>query len=563
MKKLLLIFSIFYFAFCNLHFATAQKHNNIWYFGKGAGIDFTTGTPVALTNGALYTDEAAAVISDSSGNLLFYSNGVKVWNAQHQLMENGDSLTGCWSTSQALIVPKPGIEDSIYYLFYADCIENNLMNGLRYAVIDLKYNNGLGEIIEKNVLLHYPSTEKITAVTHANGFNFWIIAHDADTNSFLTYRLTCAGLDTIPIISTLGEFPFTLYERGWLKSSIDGKKLAMATRSNNIELYDFDDSSGIVSNALLVSVDSSSCIYGVTFSPDNTKLYAGVGCVPYGSVYQFDLNAGTLQDIINSKTLLFSKPCSITPPDTCIAFGGMQIAPDGKIYTAHATFGIVPSDDLYIGVINNPNSPGITCNYNYYGFYLAGKTTFASTPNLIDTYFEWVSVDSPVANFTYSIVNNIVSFFDSSIFANGLSWYFGDGITDTISNPIHTYSDTGTYNVCLIVTNLCGIDSLCKQIEITIVTSIHEKQDEDIILVYPNPATNHLFIELNKNVKDIEKIIIHNILGENILLLLPPYNDKMLLNLKNMKPGIYFLYIQNKTGIHIQKIIKINPMFNN
>ncbi|MCX6351856.1 MAG: hypothetical protein NTX03_08330, partial [Bacteroidetes bacterium] len=54
----------------------AQKQGNIWYFGWNAGVDFNSGKPVTLTNGALFTKEGCATISDTNGKLLFYTDGV-------------------------------------------------------------------------------------------------------------------------------------------------------------------------------------------------------------------------------------------------------------------------------------------------------------------------------------------------------------------------------------------------------------------------------------------------------------------------------------------------------
>lgn len=63
--------------------AFAQKEASIWYFGQKAGLGFNSGSPVALTDGALSTDEGSASIADSPGNLLFYTDGVSEWNRQH------------------------------------------------------------------------------------------------------------------------------------------------------------------------------------------------------------------------------------------------------------------------------------------------------------------------------------------------------------------------------------------------------------------------------------------------------------------------------------------------
>ena len=67
----------------------AQGEANIWYFGQNAGIDFNSGSPVALTNGQLVTDEGCATISNSSGQLLFYTDGITVYNRNHSIMVNG------------------------------------------------------------------------------------------------------------------------------------------------------------------------------------------------------------------------------------------------------------------------------------------------------------------------------------------------------------------------------------------------------------------------------------------------------------------------------------------
>tara|TARA_R110000823_G_scaffold38579_3_gene103829 strand:- start:353 stop:628 length:276 start_codon:yes stop_codon:yes gene_type:complete len=81
-------------AFCFLvvcfNFLTAQKEAAIWYFGENAGLDFNTGAPVTLLDGALSTREGCATISDNNVSLLFYTDGITVWNRNHQLINNGE-----------------------------------------------------------------------------------------------------------------------------------------------------------------------------------------------------------------------------------------------------------------------------------------------------------------------------------------------------------------------------------------------------------------------------------------------------------------------------------------
>ena len=116
MRKTIAFFLIFFLLvfFFSSNKLFAQGEANIWYFGHGAGLDFNSGTPIAITDGALNTVEGCASISNSSGSLLFYTNGATVWNKQHQPMPNGTGLMGDSSSTQAaVIVPKPGSQ-SIY-----------------------------------------------------------------------------------------------------------------------------------------------------------------------------------------------------------------------------------------------------------------------------------------------------------------------------------------------------------------------------------------------------------------------------------------------------------------
>ena len=101
----------------------AQKQANIWYFGSNAGLDFNNGNPTALTDGSMFTQEGCASIADENGNLLFYTDGLKAWNKNHQSMPNGTGLLGNYSSTQsAIIVPKPN-SNKIYYIF----IRNNAL----------------------------------------------------------------------------------------------------------------------------------------------------------------------------------------------------------------------------------------------------------------------------------------------------------------------------------------------------------------------------------------------------------------------------------------------------
>ena len=111
---------IILFLFINATILYAQKESANWYFGELAGLSFNTNNPVPLLNGKLITSEGCATISDPNGNLLFYTDGLTVYNRNHTVMQNGTNLFGdASSTQSAIIVPKPD-DPNIYYIFTVD-----------------------------------------------------------------------------------------------------------------------------------------------------------------------------------------------------------------------------------------------------------------------------------------------------------------------------------------------------------------------------------------------------------------------------------------------------------
>ena len=151
----------------------SQGEANIWYFGENAGLDFNSGNPVALTNGQLNTIEGCATISNSVGQLLFYTDGITIYNSNHQVMLNGAGLYGDTSSTQsATIVKKPG-SATLYYVFTID--EEVNPNGFCYSIVDMSLDGGNGAVTStKNILVYTPTCEKLAVVKHANNTDFWI-----------------------------------------------------------------------------------------------------------------------------------------------------------------------------------------------------------------------------------------------------------------------------------------------------------------------------------------------------------------------------------------------------
>ena len=75
------------------------------------------------------------------------------------------------------------------------------------------------------------------------------------------------------------------------------------------------------------------------------------------------------------------------------------------------------------------------------------------------------------------------------------SWDFGDGNTSTQQNPIHTYSDSGTYVVCLTTYNNCGGSTTCDTIQVEKDFTELDENWMDLINVYPIPATGQITVD--------------------------------------------------------------------
>lgn len=369
MKKIFI--SLLLIAF-SIHFAFGQLQGSIWYFGKNAGIDFRSGKPVVLEDGQLSTTEGCAAISDSTGLLLFYTDGITVWNKEHKIIEGGTDLYGDPSATQSgVIVPMPG-SSNIFYLFTIDAETG--ANGFAYSVIDMEMNNGEGGVKEKNVQLISPVTEKVTAVRHRNNKDVWILTHDWNNNKFLAYLLTADGFNKEAVISETGSIhggEETGNSVGTMKSSPDGSQIAVAVKSEDFfEVFDFDNVSGKVSNPLRFDLEKGSLPYGLEFSPNGSLLYVSAGSAK--KIYQVNLQAGSNEAIINSMTVIANVTSGWT--------GALQIGIDGKIYVS-------PHLSTYVDVIEFPDKLGLECNYQEKYLHLKGNKCTLGFPTFIQTYF--------------------------------------------------------------------------------------------------------------------------------------------------------------------------------
>jgi gliding motility-associated-like protein len=420
------------------------QQGNIWYFGNFAGLSFNTSPPTALPDGNLNTQEGASSICDADGNLLFYTNGRTVFNRIHDPMVNGLNLSGHISSYQSsIIVPKPG-SSTIYYIFTSDAWESNGSAGYCYSEVDMSLDNGLGAVTSnKNVFLAGPSSERLAAIRASDNNSYWVITNLWGTNIFHSYKVDCNGVNTTPVVSTLGKTmtEHTYCNIGTLRVSPNGKLIIQTNVKGRLEanptneyaqLFDFDDATGILSNDRVITLTSDGYYFGAEFSPDSKLLY--IVNPLKTAVHQFDVTSGNAATILASKVII--------PGDGSMA--GISMGADQKLY--------LTTGASRLHVINQPNVPGLGCNLGISQVSLTGSSIL-TLPNIIPNLYTNRPLD-----FTFQLASGCTGSvqFNASVHIPGvvLSWDFGDGNIATGGSPSHTYTNPGQeYVVKLTATN--------------------------------------------------------------------------------------------------------------
>ena len=247
----------------------AQKEANIWYFGKYAGLNFNNNPPNALIDSDMDTNEGCSSIADKNGNLLFYSDGIKIWNKNHLWMTNGSGLKGSkTSTHSSLVIKYPG-KDSTYIIFTS--AEYGSSDGVCYSIIDMRLSGQLGAVTNKNIKLVNISAEKIAAINHANQRDIWVAIPAYGTDTIYTFLVTPSGVNLNPVKNRTGSL-INGPSVGQIKFSNDATKLAFVNRiNNNVVISSFNNSTGIISNS--IAIEGFSFNYGLEFSPNSEFLY--------------------------------------------------------------------------------------------------------------------------------------------------------------------------------------------------------------------------------------------------------------------------------------------------
>ncbi|CAN5259570.1 hypothetical protein BH09BAC5_BH09BAC5_27950 [soil metagenome] len=421
-----------------------------WYFDRSS-INFSSGNPIVGTSAITSTSlECSSTISDVNGNLLFYTDGNSVWDKNSVLMPNGTGLMGHYSASQGVLITPDPSSTNRYYIFTTGAIETSYSEGLRYSIVDMTLNSGLGNVTAtKNILLQSTMGEKLTATWHSNGTDIWLATHSPTGNTFYAFLITPTGINPSPVITTLGSS--CDMGLGNLMFSHDGNHIAACLFPYNPPRYivyaEFNKTTGVFSNSMEILVSTGwEQAMSIEFSPDNSKLYSSGW---NGTrIYQWDLSAGNIVAINASKTTL-------DPYTGGWTFGRIKLAPNGIIY-------VQANGNTLLDAILSPNLLGLACNYTQtYGPAMLVNNAGFALPNMLQGLitFRVPKISGPDTicsghqTYNYLLANSSTS--DSAVW-----WHLGNGnLLSTTDTSATLVSGNNSGDDTLIVTYFgqCGV----------------------------------------------------------------------------------------------------------
>jgi outer membrane protein OmpA-like peptidoglycan-associated protein len=331
-------------------FAIGQSSPNKWYFGYQSGLNFSKGDNPYVIKGETgetkqkgiqnewmtVENELSTVMSDDKGEVLFYSDGSRIWDNHYHEAEV--LLQSSNSHAQILSVKTPNKDDE-YLLIHPRGSVNNV-TGWDFTQITVGENERINVIQSNNALLVGNYMQAATIVPHCNGIDYWAVFHGAGLKSRQSYEsvLIDSSLTFKKVVSK-GTYALSVSKgkHGFLYKSIgimnvNHKHNQLATTffkngTNGVcEIVNFNNKTGVV-DATFAQINNFSDpddVYGVAFSPNDSLLYIteceGEKLNQYEIYYQYE------SQINASRKLLHHGH------QTNARFGQIQEGPNKRLY---------------------------------------------------------------------------------------------------------------------------------------------------------------------------------------------------------------------------------------
>lgn len=433
---------------CNL--LTAQNQNNTWLFGTFLGMKFNSGNMTVLKDKAsnMYASTACASISNpTDGNLLFYTNGNKVWDKNNQLMPNGDLSLNIGFSPFCLIVPA---NVNSYFIFYT-----NQSDQIYYALVDMKLNNGNGDLVYKDQLLAGEMDLQFTAVKMFNAQGHWLIAHKKGTNQFHSYAITGNQISVTPVISAQGSNTFqnTSFYYGKMITDLKGTKLVYTFYDSDI-----NNSLGCITEEFLIDKKCGTLTLHKKLNDFFSATYPKVSYICYDSSAKFLYASYYMSSdhcMLYQYNMQLPNPASNKVLITASAenIGNMQLGSDGKIYVTSSENRTYTSR---VSIIARPWLAGAACQFQQNVLQLSSAPFLGSIGvEHFPTFVSDIGMNSPTTQppefkINIACVGNNSSFNlqqSNSLIYDSVKWDFGDTNFASSITVEHTYKYAAKYAV--------------------------------------------------------------------------------------------------------------------
>ncbi len=394
----------------------AQNRMNIWELGYSTNINYPN-CEMRYVNGVMDTNKLFRImslldtnsgLSDTSGNLLFYSNGLTICNKNHDTLQNAVNFNPGWTTDfyepdgmgidQAILfLPFPGSSKK-YYVFSlsGELIQNDIQPiHLSYSIIDMNLDGGLGGIVDslknKYAIEDTLTNGGLSAVKHGNGVDWWVIIHKYSSDTYYKFLITPNGIQQ-PIIQNIGS-KITQDIIVSATFSPDGSKFCYSNAGGTFDFMEFDRCSGEFFNHVSVNSIDSVPFTGCSFSASSRFLYVST----FTDLYQFDTWDS---DMINNQIHIAAWDSFVDPIYHIPIFFYMhQLAPDNRIYLS------TWNGSIYFNVINSPDNLGLACNFEPHSYVLPQYN--GSIPSFPNYDLEALFGSTCDTVFTLNLVNNV------------------------------------------------------------------------------------------------------------------------------------------------------------
>ncbi|MBI1308221.1 MAG: T9SS type B sorting domain-containing protein [Bacteroidetes bacterium] len=358
LKSVLLCFFIL-----NSISAFAQKNYNVWFFGNSTGLDFNYNPPKVVTDfNGHFSYEGTSSVCDSSGQLMFYTNGDTVFNRQHQILYNSFQKNYHRQDAQqaAICLPVIGYPDKYFAILGVSMFGAGITPGSRihYDLIDMKGDGGLGESIVTEAALPVRGEENFGVARHANGKDYWIASWDRSKPNYVFKAVRSDG----PTFTDSVEQSFgSARVSGYLGNKFSpDSKIFVGNRiykngNTYLTIYRFNNNTGFLSDSILIFEGTGFNYrfgFNLEFSHDSRYLYiVKHDLSDPDKIIQLDLSVWDEAAVQASATLIYSDINNI-------GVSGMQLGQDQKIYVIWYT-----SD--FISTIDYPYNAGTNCGFVY------------------------------------------------------------------------------------------------------------------------------------------------------------------------------------------------------